>query len=167
MLFSNQDDDLKPLMPTSTDDVPLYRTSGYGTWTGFVQLSQLNFVGFNAETRCGARQSIFQQNPHATNKTPMHRLIDPVFEDVQDSALSFLSPITGGVSCSQTIDQYGLDPNCRASGPENILISFTDVVYDGTITPVGLYKDFQIVSNVASIGGSFDTCELKAEQNAY
>lgn len=65
------------------------------------------------------------------------------------------------------MDRYGADPNCRASGPENILISFTDVVYDGTITPVGLYKDFQIVSNVTSIGGSFESCELKAEQNAY
>ena len=98
----------------------------------------------------------------------MHRLIDPVFKDVQDSALAFLPSIAGGDSCSQNIiDYYGKDPNCRAHGPENILISFTDVVYDGTITPFGLYKDFQIVSNVGSIGGSFDTCELKSEQNAY
>ena len=36
MLFSNQDDNLKPLMPTSIDDVPLYRTAGYGTWNGFI-----------------------------------------------------------------------------------------------------------------------------------
>ena len=83
----------------------------------------------------------------------MHRLIDPVFTDVQDNALAFLSPLDGG--------------NSRSNGLENILISFTDVVYDGTITPVGLYKDFQIVSNASSIGGSFESCELKTEQNAY
>lgn len=109
-------------------------------------------------TRCGARQSILQRNPYAENKTPMHRLVDPVLNNVQDTAIAYLLPS----ACEADPESL----NC-SSGPNNVLVTFTDVIYGGDITPIGLYKDFQIVSNVENIGGSFSSCELKQEWNAY
>ena len=95
----------------------------------------------------------------------MHRLIDPMFKDVHENSIAYLEASNDCHSDSLN-EEEGVESHCP-SGPDNVLVTFTDVVYDGTITPIGLYKDFQIVSNVEKIGGSFDSCELKPEWNAY
>lgn len=106
-------------MPTSKlTDTPINRSTSFGGWNGEVELLRLEFTGFNALMTCGARQSIFQSNPFSTNKTPMHKIVAPVLRNVQDDALVAFNDCSSG-ACSS------------APGHENILISFSDVAYEG------------------------------------
>ena len=85
-------------------------------------------------TSCGARQTILERNPYADNKTPMHRLIDPIFRDVHDDSIAYLLKSD---DCEiEPSDEDGTElfgeelaePYCP-SGPNNVLVTFTDCVY--------------------------------------
>lgn len=56
MMLVSTYNDTKPLMPTDTSDLPIYRPNGIANWIHDIKLLSLNFIGFDeSRTECGAQ----------------------------------------------------------------------------------------------------------------
>lgn len=56
IMLASTHNDTKPLMPTDTSDLPIYRPKGLANWINDIKLNSLNFIGFEeSSTECGAQ----------------------------------------------------------------------------------------------------------------
>jgi len=116
-------------------------------------------------TKCAARSVIFERNPYASDKIPIHYLTNITFEDVDTKSMAFFDDPPSKWAIIKDCGEFP----CTA--PNNILLSFTSTTYSGSTKPDQEYADFQIIPDDPNIGGAvgsaWATCEARTEWQGY
>jgi hypothetical protein len=114
----------KALHPETQSALPVSKIKSEGAWAADAEVENFQFKGFSSsETRCGAKQHVFERNPHASDYVPRHKFTNTLFDDVAEDALAFIARPPAGWA---VIDDCGEWP-CTA--PENIVLSFEGTTY--------------------------------------
>ena len=149
--------DSKDLHPTMASSLPIYTSHGEGNWGGKVTISNTIFQDFTGLQRCGERNVIFGSNPDSSDKIPPHFFDNCKFIDVDDLGLAFLEkpPLKWA-----NVKDCG---NFPCTAPSNYILSFTNTKFDG-IQPSGKAKDFVLVPDDPTVGGTYPNCKHFPDQ---
>lgn len=79
--------------PTSKSALPVYKIKSEGSWGGDILIDNVKFRNFRrGTTACANRQTVFQRNPYAADKIPMHKFKGCRFTDVDEQSLVWFDP---------------------------------------------------------------------------
>lgn len=131
--------------------LPIYNSHGEGNWGGNILVRDTLFSNFMGKTRCGERSVIFNTNPASSDKVPPHFFDNCKIVDVDDSGFAFMSKPPKAWA---NVKDCG---NFPCTAPSNWVVTFTNTKYDG-ITPSSTPKDFALVPDDATVGGTYPNC---------
>jgi len=144
-------------MPTAPSQLPIYGSHGEGNWGGKVTVNDSKFARFVGKGRCGERVSMFARNPKGSDKIPPHFFNRCELEDVDDGGFAFLEKPTPAWA---NVKDCG---NFPCTAPNNIILSFAETTYKG-LTPTSTPKEFVIVPDDETVGGTYGNCVRREEQ---
>ena len=127
MAFMNMNDG-KPLMPTSSSSLPIYKSHGEGNWGGTVLIEDTTFSGFIGKQACGARSVIIERAPAASQKIPPHTFKNCKYHNVNDEGFAWMEKPNLAWA---NIKDCGSFP-CTA--PNNMIFTFLNPRFTG-VTP--------------------------------
>ena len=159
MSVQNQND-IKDLMPTMASALPIYKSHGEGNWGGTNVVSNTKFVNFIGKSKCGARHVIFERNPFGSDKIPPTMFNSCHFKNVDDNGFTFLEKPNPAWANLEDCASF------PCSAPNNLIFSFSGTTYEG-IKPSTPVRDFTIVPDDETVGGTYPNCIHKDEQQAY
>ena len=116
--------------------------------------------GFRGKSKCGARSVFFNTLPYSSDKIPPHFFDNCRIVDTDDSGFAFLSKPNAAWA---NVKDCG---NFPCTAPTNAVTQFTNTKYDG-VTPSTTPKDFALVPDDATVGGTYPNCVHQPLQQAY
>lgn len=160
-LFNAQNmNDEKPLMPTSSSSLPIWKSHGEGNWGGKFYVKDTTFKNFKGLSRCGARHVAMERNPSSSQKIPPTFLDRIRFEDTDDNGFVFLEKPDPGWA---NVKDCG---NFPCTAPNNLIYSFSQTTWKG-LQPSFAYRDFTLVPDDETVAGTYPGCSHLKLGQAY
>lgn len=156
MLFGGSENG-KALHPQKQSSLPISKIKSYGAFAAEVEVDNVQFIDFADETRCGARQRVFERNPTAADYIPLHKFTNIKFQNVASDAMAWIEKPNPAWAADEN-DPHSSPDNCGnwpCTAPENVVLKFEGTTYASGSTGAA---DFQIVSGNAGAASSFQNC---------
>ena len=159
MSFANNNA-LKALMPTTSSALPIYKSHGEGNWGGTIKVEKCTFKNFMGLSRCGATHRAMGRLVSGSDKIPPHFFNNIKFIDTDDKGFVFLDKPSPGWA---NVKDCG---NFPCTAPNNLIFSFKSTTYKGSM-PAFAYRDFTLVPDDETVGGTYPGCSHMREGQAY
>lgn len=134
MFFSSMDS--KEFHIGAPSPYPCHNVHSYGSWAAATSISDVTFHNFKNKTKCGARQSIFELNPYASDYVPVQNFDSITFDNVEENAMTYI------YDPKPRWNNMDDCPHMSCTAPSNIILDFVNTKFLGDDKPDLRERDF-------------------------